>query len=275
MDVVRRTPPADDVLTWEPSERWVRGVKGEVTVVDSRRPILVWEPGRRVPLYAFPESDVDVSALRPAVNPAVDAHPGTEFFDLAVGGHVTENVAWRLPGAELGGHLAFGWFRPGQGGLDHWYEEEEEIFVHPRDPYHRVDPLHSTRHVVVEVGGLVLADTHAPILLFETRLPTRFYIPPADVRFELLERTELHTACPYKGKADYWSVRGDTEAPPNIAWAYPDPIPASRVIKDHVAFYNEAVDLVVDGERLGRPVTLFNNWIAAAAAGATAPRHGV
>src|SRR5690348_9571259 len=112
MDVVRRTPPADDVLTWEPSERWVRGVKGEVTVVDSRRPILVWEPGRRVPLYAFPESDVDVSALRPAVNPAVDAHPGTEFFDLAVGGHVTENVAWRLPGAELGGHLAFGWFRP-------------------------------------------------------------------------------------------------------------------------------------------------------------------
>jgi len=264
---------SDDVVRWEPSERWIRGVKGELTVVDSRRAILFWEAGRKVPLYAFPEADIRLDALRPAAEPAVGSHPGAaEFYDLDVAGAVTPNVAWRLPLPELPGHLAFGWFRPGQGGLDHWYEEDEEIFVHPRDPYHRVDALSSSRHVVVEIDGRVLADTREPVLLFETGLPVRYYIPPKDVRFEALEHTEQVTRCPYKGIAEYWSVRGESTAPPNVAWAYPDPIPAARQVRDHVAFYNEAVDLIVDGQRLARPETVFSAFIAG---GEKAVAHGV
>ncbi|MGW4965633.1 DUF427 domain-containing protein [Nonomuraea sp. NPDC004186] len=234
---------------WEPSERWVRGLRDGVVVVDSRAPVLVWEPGRPVPGYAFPARDVRTDLLRDVGEP-----PGVRY-DLAVGDALVRDAAWRYP--ELPDHIVFAWFRHPDVVLDHWYEEEEEIFVHPRDPYKRVDPIPSSRHVVVEIGGQVVADTRHAVLLFETGLPTRYYIPPDDVRFDLLEPTETHTRCPYKGAASYWSLKGGG-APPDVAWAYPDPIPAAAPIKGHVAFYNEAVDIVVDGVAQERPVTFFS-----------------
>ncbi|WP_406213729.1 DUF427 domain-containing protein [Streptomyces canus] len=252
---VRTTPEG---LLWEPSERWVRGRKGDVTVVDSRHPVLVWEPGFPVPLYAFPRADVREDLLRPAKNPATGTHTGSRiFYDLEADGELVENAAWTFPAADLAGHIAFAWFRRWGTGLDHWYEEEEEIFVHPRDPHKRVDAMPSSRHVRVEIDGTAVAETRRPVLLFETGLPTRYYIPREDIRLDLLEATDHHTDCPYKGTAEYWSTGGHA----NIVWSYPDPLPAVAAVKGLLAFFNEAVDITVDAERLERPVTPFTGTV--------------
>ncbi|MGW7366868.1 DUF427 domain-containing protein [Streptomyces sp. NPDC054841] len=256
--VVRRGPDPADSVIWEPSERWVRGTKDDVTVVDSHRPILVWEPGRPVPLYAFPAEDVRTDLLRRTERPATRRHAGaTAFYDLVLDDRIIKAAAWTYPGEELAGHICFEWF--GRDVLEHWYEEEEEIFVHPRDPHKRVDALPSTRHVQVEIAGTVVADTRTPVLLFETHLPVRYYFPREDVRLDLFTRTDSRTRCPYKGVAtEYWSWAGADDVRPDIAWSYPDPLPAVNVIKGMVAFYNESVDIIVDGERQERPVTLFS-----------------
>ncbi|MFI1397924.1 DUF427 domain-containing protein [Streptomyces sp. NPDC020681] len=256
---VRRRPDPDDSVIWEPSERWVRATKGEVTVVDSRRPVLVWEPGRPVPLYAFPVAYVRMDLLQRterSANPR--RHAGaTVFYDLVLPDQTVGAAAWTYPSEELAGYLSFEWF--GREVLDHWYEEDEEIFVHPRDPYKRVDAMLSNRHVQVEIEGTVVADTHTPVLLFETHLPVRYYIPREDVRLDLFTPTGARTRCPYKGVAtEYWSWAGGDDVRPDIVWSYPDPLPAVGIIKDRVAFYNESVDIVVDGERQQRPVSFFS-----------------
>ncbi|MFI1164377.1 DUF427 domain-containing protein [Streptomyces sp. NPDC020801] len=257
---VRVTPEG---LLWEPSGRWVRGRRGEVTVVDSRHPVLVWEPAVPVPLYAFPRAEVREDLLRPARNPKPGAHTGSRvFYDLLVDGELLENAAWTFPAADLAGHIAFEWFERTGRGLDHWYEEEEEIFVHPRDPHKRVDALASSRHVRVVIGGTVVADTRRPVLLFETGLPTRYYIPREDVRLGLFTPTAHTSVCPYKGTAaEYWSWRGEEEVPPNLLWSYPDPLPAVAAVRGRLAFYNEVVDITVDGEPLDRPATVFSRLL--------------
>ncbi|WP_406177023.1 DUF427 domain-containing protein [Streptomyces sp. NBC_00996] len=261
---LRSTPEG---LLWEPSERWVRGRKGDVTVVDSRHPVLVWEPGVPVPLYAFPREEVREDLLRPAKNPPTGTHTGSRVFhDLEVADELLENAAWTFPAHDLADHIAFEWFQRTGKGLDHWYEEDEEIFIHPRDPHKRVDALPSSRHVQVEIAGTVVADTHRPVLLFETGLPTRYYIPREDVRLDLLTPTDHHTGCPYKGTAEYWSWHGEADVAPNVVWSYPVPLPAVAAVKGLLAFYNEAVDIIVDGERLERPVTHFNKTLSSRSA---------
>ncbi|GAA0375923.1 hypothetical protein Acor_73170 [Acrocarpospora corrugata] len=218
--------------------------------MDSRAPVLVWESGRNVPRYAFPAGDVRGDLLKAAADPPSGRH---ECYDLVVDGEIVSNVAYSYP--ELPGYLAFEWAPV----FDRWLEEEEEIFVHPRDPHSRVDAIPSSRHVRVEINGRVVADTREPVLLFETGLPTRYYIPAKDVDFDQLVATDSHTRCPYKGEASYWSLREPVEGvPADVAWAYPEPIQAVANIKDYVSFYNEVVDIVVDGEREERPVTKFH-----------------
>jgi uncharacterized protein (DUF427 family) len=251
--VLRRERRPIDAIVWERSARWVRGMFGATTVVDSRAPVLVWEPGTTVPLYAFPEADVRADLLRPAARPPARAHSGsTVFHDLVVDGVTVPNAAWCFPG-DLGGHVAFEWAARVGRGLDRWTEEDEVITVHPRDPYVRVDALPSSRHVVVRVGGEVLADTRAPVLLFETDLPTRYYLPATDVVWDRLTPTGLRTGCPYKGTARYWS-HPDVE---HVAWSYPDPVAAVGAVRDLVAFFDEAVDVEVDGVAQDRPRTHF------------------
>ncbi|MFF4882291.1 DUF427 domain-containing protein [Streptomyces nigra] len=256
---VRTTPEG---LLWEPSDRWVRGRKGEVTVVDSRHPVLVWEPDVPVPCYSFPREEVRTDLLQPARNPTPGRHTGSQiFYDLLTGGEVLENAAWTFPAADLAGHISFEWFWRRGSGLDHWYEEEEEIFIHPRDPHKRVDALPSSRHVRVEIDGTAVADTRRPVLLFETGLPTRYYLPREDVRLDLFEPTDHGTGCPYKGTAEYWTWRGEGEVPRNILWSYPDPLAPAAAVKGLLAFYNEAVDITLDGERLQRPRTPFSDTL--------------
>src|SRR4029450_9514951 len=139
-----------------------------------------------------------------------------------------------------------------------WCEEGEPIWGHPRNPYVRVDALRSHRHVTVELDGVALADTHSPVLLFETGLPTRYYIDRTDVAFEHLEPSSTETLCPYKGvTTGYWSVRTGDTLHPDLAWTYHYPLPAVAPITGMVAFYNEKLDITVDGVNLARPQTHF------------------
>jgi len=142
--------------------------------------------------------------------------------------------------------------------IDVWYEEDEQVFVHPRDPYHRVDVLQSSRRVRVSVNGEGVAETEQPKVLFETSLPPRYYIPPEDVREEMLTPTAKETQCPYKGVASYYSVEAGGERVDDGVWYYPDPIPEAPKIRRLLCFFNEKVDLEVDGEEQERPRTQWS-----------------
>ena len=179
-------------------------------------------------------------------------------WNLELDGRKVENAAWSYTGtdpehAPLKDHVAFFWNK-----VDAWYEEDDEVFVHARDPYHRVDVLNSSRHVRVVVDGLTVAESSRPRLLFETGLPTRYYIPKVDVRMDVLEPTDTTTACPYKGRASYWSVKVGDRLLKDLAWGYPAPIPECPKIENLVSFYNEKVDIYVDGELQATPVTQWS-----------------
>ncbi len=230
-----------DRLRYEPSDKRVRGELGGETVVDSRRTWLHWEPGRVVPGWCFPRGDVKEGALR-AVDVDPDEHTAevTEVFDVGS----AERAAWVYADPALEGRVAIDF-----KALDRWLEEEVEALGHPRDPFKRIDVRRSSRHVRVEVGGETVAETRRPALLFETQLPTRYYLPPEDVRTEALEPSAHHTLCAYKGRASYHSLGAERD----VAWFYPDPLPDNAAIRDHIAFFNERADIEVDGERLERP----------------------
>jgi uncharacterized protein (DUF427 family) len=177
---------------------------------------------------------------------------------VVVGDRRAQDAVWAYPTpidsvAELKDYIAFSW-----NAVDAWYEEDDEVFVHARDPYHRVDVLNSSRHVEVRVNGVLVADTSRPRLLFETGLPVRYYISKLDVRMDLLTPTATRTRCPYKGEAVYWSVQAGDEAFADIVWSYPYPIPEIPKIENLLAFYNEKVDIAVDGVPQDRPVTKWS-----------------
>lgn len=246
----------------EASQRWVRGFVGDVSVVDTRRPVLFWEEHFPVPHYAFDPQDVRTDLLRPAAGEPprepwffLPHGPVREWFDLSVDGRVIPHGAWIRDAPELADLVVFSWQH---GLLDRWLEEDEEVAGHPRDPHARVDALPSSRHVVVSLDGTVLADSRRPVLLFETGLPIRYYLPRDDVNFGPLTATTNRSHCPYKGIADqYWDVMGE-HAVPNGAWSYSDPFPAVGRISGLVAFYNEFVDISVDGATQERPLTPFS-----------------
>jgi uncharacterized protein (DUF427 family) len=216
------------------------------TVLDTLAPRLLHETGL-LPRYYVPREDVRWEFFEPTDHTTHCPFKGdARYWALRVGDRVAENVVWEYPepieGAPaLAGLVSFYW-EP----LDHWYEEDEEVFVHPRDPFHRVDVLPTSRHVRVSLDGAELADTTQAKVLYETGLPPRWYIPREDVRFdELRPEDGLETQCPYKGTTTgYWSA-GDEAG---IAWAYDDPLPAVAPIAGHVAFFNERVDIEIDGE---------------------------
>lgn len=245
----------------EISDKWVRAIVGGRAVVDSRAPMLFWEQKFPVPGYAFAPEDIRMDLLVPASGePAEEAAPFSapkgpvsQWFDLHVAGRVLPHAAWIRDDADLGGRITLTW-EPGV--FDSWLEEDEEVHSHPRDPHKRVEALPSSRHITVSLTGILLADTSDPVLLFETYLPTRYYIPRADVRLDQLAEGSNRSHCPYKGFAtDYW----DAPDVPSVAWSYPDPYPAVARIKDRIAFYNESVDITVDGVTAARPRSIFSN----------------
>ncbi|MEU8813374.1 DUF427 domain-containing protein [Actinoplanes sp. NPDC048796] len=236
----------------EPSPRRVRAMLGGRVVVDTTRAVYLWEIPS-YPQYYIPIEDVAEDVIvdeehEQRLSRGRARRLGLRSGDVhrpAAGRHYVES---KLPG--LPGLVRFEW-----DALDAWFEEDEEIFGHPRNPYHRVDALRSSRRVRVELDGVVLAESSSPVLLFETGLPTRYYLDRTAVDVAALTRSETRTHCPYKGSTtDYWSV-GDQA---DLAWSYGQPYAAVGAIAGLVAFYNEKVDTYLDGRLLERPVTVFS-----------------
>jgi uncharacterized protein (DUF427 family) len=242
----------------EPNERRVRVVFGGEVVADSSSTLYLFETGH-LPVYYFPRDDVRFDLLEPTSHHTHCPYKGdASYYTVVAGGQRYENAVWAYPDPiesvpELRDYVAFYWAR-----ADAWYEEDDEVFKHPRDPYHRVDVLNSSRHVQVLLGGVLVAESRRPRLLFETGLPVRYYLPKLDVRLDLLEPSPKRTRCPYKGEAVYWSVRAGGELYEDIVWSYPAPIPETPKIENLLAFYNEKVDIVVDGVLQEHPVTQWS-----------------
>jgi uncharacterized protein (DUF427 family) len=257
--VIARKESGEPHVLVEPCPRRVRVRFGGEWIADTRRALLLHEVGH-VPTYYLPLDDVRMDLLEPTEHHTTCPWKGeASYWTLRAGDRVAENAVWSYPHpldeqALLAGYVAFYWNR-----VDQWFEEDEEVYVHPRDPYKRVDVLRSSRHVRVEIGGVTVAETHRPWLLFETGLPTRTYFSPEDVRLDLLEPTATRSECPYKGVARYWSVRAGHELREDVAWSYPFPTPECPKIAGLICFYDERVDAVIaDGERVEPPQTRWS-----------------
>jgi uncharacterized protein (DUF427 family) len=191
----------------EPFRRRVRATKDGQTLIDSERVVLLHRPGRP-PTFAFPE--VDVTGL-----------PAEGEPDVA--GYVT--VPW--------------------DAVDAWFEEDEQLFGHPRNPYHRVDILRSHRRLRVMAAGITLVDTTETVAVYETALEPRLYVDPRVVQAQLT-RSQLQTYCPYKGTATYWNVVIDESDLPDVAWSYEDALPESTPLQHLVSFDDRRVSVLHD-----------------------------
>lgn len=250
-------PAAIEVDQVQPVARRVRGVLAGQVVFDTVRAVYVWELPY-YPQYYVPLADVAPGCLGGA-GPLQRLKRGSARpHDLVVGEVVRPGAARVYGDDALDGvrqTVRFDW-----DALDAWFEEDEEVFVHPKNPYARIDVLRSTRHLRVEVKGQILAESASPVLLFETGLPTRYYLNRSEVHFKHLEPSSTQTACPYKGRTScYWSVRVDGTVHADLAWSYDFPTREALPIAGLVAFYNEKVDLTLDGVRLERPQTHFSD----------------
>lgn len=248
--------PASAELFVTASPKRVRAVCAGTTVVDSLAAVLLHEPGR-TPVYYFPPADVRRDLLAPSGKTSVSPLKGdATHWALSVTGRAVADAAWSYPdpaeaAAAIRDFVAFRWH-----AMDSWWEEDEQVFVHPRDPFVRVDILPSTRPVEVVVGGVIVAASTRAFFVFETGLPTRYYLPRADVRMDLLSPTDTRTSCPYKGDAEYFSATVAGHTFDDIAWTYPEPVRDAALIRGYVCFFNEHVDAIsIDGIAQPIPVT--------------------
>jgi uncharacterized protein (DUF427 family) len=239
--------PRERMLLFEPFARRMRATFAGEQVLDSSGGRLLYEHGV-LPRCYFPRSDVRMDLLERTGEVSESALKGpTEHWRLRVGDREVAGAAISHPeppeGAPaLADYIALRW-----SAMDEWREEDEIAIGHVRDPYHRVDVLPSSRHVVVRIGDRVLAESRRAKVIYETALPPRWYFPAEDILVDLV-RTDLETVCAYKGVASYWSVDAGGERRENIAWTYREPRHDAADVRDHVAFFAEHVEIVVDGE---------------------------
>jgi len=249
-----------DRVKLETSAKRVRAYKAGRLVADSSRPTLVWEIPY-YPTYYLPVADVRAKL---EATGAVDHSPSRGDATLhdvvldSVAGDmvVVQAAAARYldsPIPELRDLVRLDF-----NAMDEWLEEDEPIYVHPRDPYSRVDILGSSRHIEVKVDGVTVADSRQPRILFETGLPARYYLPLSDVRMELLRPSTTESHCPYKGTATYWHVAIDDQVHEDLVWIYRTPLPESQKVAGLACFYNEKVETYVDGQLEERPRTPFS-----------------
>ena len=242
-----------------PCAKRVRVAFNGATLADSTATLLVRETGR-VPVYYFPKDDLRLEHFVPSDRRTACPFKGeAAYWTVTVGERQAENAVWGYDSpyrevAGLAGYRAFFW-----GLMDHWYEEDEEVFVHARDPFVQIDVLDSSRPVQVRLGGEIVAESHRPRFLFETGLPTRYYLPAEDVRQDFLTPSDTVSACPYKGEARYWAAHIGDQVFEDIVWSYPDPLPEVGGIKDRLCFFDERVDAVLlDGVEQPKPRTKWS-----------------
>ena len=225
-----------------------------IRVADSERTMLLRQHGF-LPVYYFPEDDVRTDFLVATDYTTTSPYKGTaSYWHLNTGARVARFAVWRYlrpreGSPDTSGHYGFDWH-----SMDAWWEENDRIHVHARDPFLRVDAVRSARSVRVEIAGHTVAETDRPVLLFETGLVTRYYIPEGDVQFRLFEPSTTYTLCPYKGRARYRHLLIDGRCYRDATWQYVRPLPAVAAIAEHLAFWNERADttIFVDGEPLPR-----------------------
>lgn len=211
----------------EPTQKRVRAELDGVTVLDSTDVLLAWE-WPHYPTYYLPRRDVDAGVVALA-RPQNENYPD---------------------------HVRFDWTT-----FDRWFEEDEEVFVHPRDPYSRIDIIASSRKVEILVDGVELAESTDALFLYETRLPRRTYLPPQDVDLELAAASGTRTRCPYKGIASYWSFEVNGHLHEDLAWFYPDPVWQAGPIIDRICFFDERVTTLVDGVEEQQPSSIFSSEV--------------
>ena len=246
-------------VRFEPCAKRVRVMASGTAVADTTRVRLMRETGH-VPVYYFPRDDLRMDLLERSDHRTFCPFKGTaSYWHVTQGADRRENAVWSYETpfeevAQIKDYMAFYWNR-----MDAWLEEEEEVFVHARDPQVRIDVLNSKRRVQVTLGGEVVADTTSACFLFETGLPVRYYIPRGDVRAALLEPSDTVTACPYKGRAAYHSLRVGGTHYRDIVWHYPEPVQEASKIKGLLCFFNEKVDSIrVDGKVVAKPQTKWS-----------------
>jgi uncharacterized protein (DUF427 family) len=233
--------------------RRIRATFGGQVVFDTTRGMLLHETGILPQVYV-PQADIRPELLRATEHHTYCPFKGTaSYWSVAVGDRVAENAIWSYPEPNpesqwLRGYAGFYW-----NAMDEWYDEDERVQGHLRDPYHRVDVRRSSRHVTVRAGDTVLAESQRPLLLSETGLPNRFYLPAADVRQDLLEPTDTHTFCPYKGTASYWSVAADGHKLADAVWSYPQAEGDSAAVSGYLCFLHDDVTTEVGDPPKGDP----------------------
>lgn len=242
--------------TWEPTARKIRVEFNGETIAETQSGMLMIESAYEMHYY-FPKEDVRPEFLTVSGDLDKSKFKGdATLYNVQVGDKIAENAGWtytelKEKRPDMRGYYAFKW-----SAMDAWYEEDEEVIGHARNPYHRVDTIQSSRQVRIEIDGVTVAESNRPVLLFETGLPTRYYIPKDDVLVDLTP-TPTHTICPYKGEADYWSFDLNGQTRSDLVWGYADPFNESLKIKNLVAFYDEKVDVYVDGQLQEKPRTVF------------------
>ena len=251
----------DHHIRLDSSPRRVRVQFGGEWIADSTEMVLMYEVGH-LPVYYFPVKDVRLDMLHPTNHTSHCQYKGdASYWNVEAGGRTAENAVWayqtpfdEMAAIDLQDYCAFYWDR-----VDQWYEEDEEIFVHPRDPHKRIDAVPSSRPVKAILGGETVADSTRAHFLFETGMPTRYYIPAEDVRMDLLSATDTTTRCPYKGISSYWSANIGGNDFADIVWSYPDPVAECPKIKNLMCFFNEQVDAIfVDNTEVEKPVTRWS-----------------
>jgi uncharacterized protein (DUF427 family) len=257
LDTIEQYPfePGYVVFTM-PSPKRLRVKVGDIIVADTVDALLMQESDH-LPVYYFPIKNVREEFLMASATTTESPFKGTAtHYSMNTGVTLVEDAGWRYLEPVQGcppvaDYMAFYWNK-----MNHWYEEDEEIFVHARDPFRRVDCLPSSRHVQVVVDGEIVADSRRATFLFETGMPTRYYLPISDTRLDLLSPSRYLSRCPYKGISNYYHLTVNTKRHENMVWYYPDPVHEAERIKGLVSFYNEFVDrILVDGVEQSKPMT--------------------
>jgi uncharacterized protein (DUF427 family) len=239
----------------ETGRKRVRAYLGGSLVADTRQPLLVWE-WPYYPAYYFPAGDVRAELVPTGDTEHSPSRGDAEICDVVLPGATAPRAARRYPDSpleDLRKAVRLDW-----DAMTEWFEEDEPVYTHARDPYTRVDILASSRHIRVEVAGVTVAESRQPRILFETALPPRYYLPLTGVRMDLLRPSATQTHCPYKGTAAYWSVQAGGQLHADIVWIYRTPLPESQKIAGLACFYDEKVDVYLDGALQPRPKTHFS-----------------